>query len=297
MSVVFALAAVFVYGAALGFAMTGSAARRVLLVGLGALGLAAPFVMREPPFGVRLVLTGGLAITFLRLVDLARERHPLPAARRVLHATMMMEMRRTKRVPRHLHVRGLLHMLIAGTVSALSLVGFAQLPPSGEPSSRILRLLTGIVFAYASFDTVVGVAIVLWSALGFDLPLMHNHPIKSRTVAEFWSERWNRIVGGWLRVHCFMPLARRRYARFGIAAAFAASTVLHVYLAWGVFDARAASMWGVFFGLQIPIVLTERALRVSSWPVPLARLWTVGVLCAASPFFVEPVLRAFDGLR
>jgi hypothetical protein len=36
---------------------------------------------------------------------------------------------------------------------------------------------------------------------------------------------------------------------------------------------------------------------VSSWPTPLARLWTITVMCAASPFFVEPVLRAFDAAR
>jgi hypothetical protein len=206
-------------------------------------------------------------------------------------------MRRTKRCPRRLDVRALVHALRMGAITALSLVAFAYLPPSGELSSRVARLLVGIVFAYASFDAGCAVAVVIWTALGFDLPILHNHPVKARTVAEFWSERWNRIVGSWLRAHCFMPLARRRHANLGIAAAFAASTLLHVYLAWAVFDARGAFMWAVFFAVQIPIVLAERALRVSSWPTPLARLWTITVMCAASPFFVEPVLRAVDAAR
>ena len=297
MEVFVAIALVFAYGGVLGFAMTGSPARRALLVGVAALALAAPFARHGASFGVRVVLAGGLSISFLRLVDLALDRHPLSAARRILHATMMIELRRTKRIPRHLHVRALAHVLLMGSLTALSVAGFAYLPPTGELSSRIARGLLGIVFAYASFDAGCALVMVLWSALGFDVPLLHNHPIKSRTVAEFWSQRWNRIVGSWLRTHCFTPLARRRHARLGVMAAFAASTLLHVYLAWAVFDARGAMMWALFFGLQIPIVFTERALRVSSWPAPIARLWTVVVLCAASPFFVEPILRSFESLR
>jgi hypothetical protein len=56
-------------------------------------------------------------------------------------------------------------------------------------------------------------------------------------------------------------------------------------------------VWGVFFALQLPIVLVERALRVSQWRAPLARAWTVVVLLGVSPFFVEPVLRGIELFR
>lgn len=293
MEVVFAVVAVYAYGSLFGLAMTGSSLRRVLLLVIASLGLVTPFVKHDAPFAARVLLAGGFAISFLRLVDLSREKAALPAWRRVLHATALIEMRRTKRVPPRLHVGGLAHMLAFGVLTAISIAALIHVPPS----SRVLSGLAAIAFAYTSFDAITGFVMVFWAALGFDLPLLHNHPIKSRTVAEFWSERWNRTVGAWLRVHCFMPLARRRHPRLGIAAAFAASTALHVYLAWAVFDARGALMWALFFGVQIPIVLAERALRVASWPTPAARLWTVSVMCAASPLFVEPVIRSFDALR
>ena len=296
MEVVFAVAAVLAYGTVLGLAMTGPRARRLAVLFVAALGLAAPFALREASFAARLVLAGGLSISFMRLVELTLDARHVTATRRIMHATMMVEMRRTRRVPPKLDHRALLQMLAMLLLATLAFLVIARTAPV-DRGARALRWFAGIVGAYAGFDGLCAGFRVAWSAIGFELSNPHDHPVKSRTVAEFWGERWNRVVGRWLRVHCFIPLARRRQAHLGLAAAFVASTVIHVYMAWAALDARAGLMWGVFFGMQIPIVFAERALRVSSWPAPAARLWTVGVLGAASPFFVEPLLRGLDAMR
>jgi Membrane bound O-acyl transferase family len=289
--VLVAMVAVLAYGAVFGLAMRGSPARRLLLIIVAAFALVIPFFAGAAPTVVRTILAGGLLITFLRLIDLARDTRDVTPARRVMHAMLMVELRRTARIPKALSGRAVGHLLMMLAISTVAFLGawhFSR-PDRG---ARVARGLLGIVFAYASFDALCSLVTVLWSGLGFDVPRLHDHPFKSRSVAEFWSERWNRIVGSWLRVHCFMPLARRRLGNLGVVAAFTVSTAIHIYLAWTVLDARAALLWAGFFALQIPIVFVERALGVASWPATAGRAWTITVLVAASPLFVEPMLRA-----
>ena len=293
---VVAFAILVPYGAELGLVMTGSRARRIALVAAGALMLAMPFLYRHWPLVYRAALAFGAAMIFIRLVDLAGDSRPITAARRLMHATMLVEMRRTPRVPRVLHVSSLVRLLGLGALTVAAFTVIARVPDTGL-ASRVVRYFAAAVASYTAFDGVCAFVMLQWRALGFQLPSMHHDPIMSRSVGEFWGERWNRMVGSWLRAHCFMPLARRRRARLGLVAAFLASTLLHVYLAWAVLDGRAAMMWAIFFGMQIPIVFAERALRVTRWPRLAGRVWTIGILGAASPFFVEPVLRAFEILR
>ncbi len=291
-----AVPVLYAYGALFGLAMTGSRARRAALVGASAATLATPFLLPREPAPLRGFLALALAWVFLRLIELAVATRPVAAGRRVLHAVGMVELRHAPRVRPTLHAPSLLRLLLLGATTVAAFFALAHVVPSDGPT-RAARWFAAVVASYASFDALCAFAMLLWRGVGLHPPRLHDDPIKSRSVAEFWGERWNRIVGAWLRVHCFMPLARRRCPRLGLVAAFAASTLLHVYLAWAALDVHAAVMWGVFFLLQIPIVLVERALRVDSWPAAAARAWTLGVFCLASPLFVGPVIRGFEAFR
>lgn len=296
MAFVAAFGFVYAYGVVFGLAMTGSRPRRLSVLAIAALGLATPFALRSEPTLLRGLVAFGIAISFLRLVDLAAERTALTPSGRIMHATITVDLRRVPRTPRALHVPSLVRFLLLGSIAVVAYTFIANVPPA-DPVTRIARWFAGCVAAYAQIDAFAAFATLLWRGLGYDVPRFHDDPIKSLTVAEFWGERWNLIVGRWLRAHCFMPLARRRLPLVGLGAAFAASTVLHVYLAWAVLDAQAAAMWALFFAAQIPILLVERALRVSTWPPWSARIWTIGVLCAVSPLFVAPVIRGFEAMR
>ena len=278
--------------------MTGSRAwRRALAIGALVVALVVPYLVRNEPVYARWIIAMSFLTLWVRLVDLAREKRPVPAVRRWMHAMLIVELRRTPRVPPSLQLGALVRLVGLGSLTAGAFAILWCVLPSEALANRVVRYSAVIVASYTTLDAFAAFCILLWRGLGFAIPPMSNDPIKSRTVSEFWSQRWNLAVGGWLRDHCFMPLARRRHPNLGIVAAFAASTLLHVYLAWAGLDLRAGLTWGVFFVLQIPIVFAERALRVAAWRPVLGRIWTIGVLLLASPFFVEPVLRGVEALR
>lgn len=288
-------AAVFTYSAVFSLLMTGSRVRRVVLLFVALSALAVPFTLHSPVWlpGLAAIMLIGSS---LRLCDLAFDKKPIVAGRRVLHGVTYMEMRRTPRTKPSFEGDSL---LLAVVMVGLTIVGVylvVELPRSGGPVSFLARWFGAALAAYASFGVFAAVGTLLWRGLGFDLPCLHDHPVKSKTIAEFWGERWNRIVGTWLRMNCFMPLARRRKPHLGLVAAFAVSTLLHVYLAWAALDAKAALYWGIFFMAQIPIFFAERALGVAGWRPVAGRGWTVGVMFLASYFFVEPAIRWIDAI-
>jgi hypothetical protein len=291
--------ALLLYASGIGLLMRGPRAWRALLLAIAAAVLTTALFLRDEPFFsmvARGFMSMGYAGTFLRFVDLAKEPRPLPAGRRLLHAVAMVEMRRTPwRGPR-LDLPSVARLVGYGGLSAAAFAVIAA-AGGGGAASRCAVYAAALVACYTTFDTFCAFERLLWSGLGFELPRLHDAPIKSRTVAEFWGERWNRIVGGWLRAHVFSPFARRRRPLLGVALAFVASALLHAYLAWVTLDALAGLTWAAFFLVQIPIVLVERRLRVAAWRPLLGRAWTATALLSTSPLFVWPVIRAIDAVR
>lgn len=292
-----AIPAAITFASIMGVINTGSRARRVFVVFVSALVLVVPFVLPMQPAFLRGFLGLGVAFCLMRQIEIAVDARPIPAIRRAMHASLMMELRRTPRVKPRLDGAAVVRLLVQGTITAGAIWTIATIPSDARGLALAARGLAAIVMSLTAYDAFCAVARIGWGLAGFDLPRLHDDPHLSRSVGEFWGERWNRVVGQWLRAHCFMPLARRRRGVLGLCAAFAASALLHVYIAWAALDARAALMWAVFFLAQIPIFLVERALRVTTWRPALARVWTIGVLVLVSPFFIEPVLRGFDFYR
>jgi hypothetical protein len=121
---------------------------------------------------------------------------------------------------------------------------------------------------------------------------MHRTPILSRTLMEFWGQRWNRPVHGWLKAHCFDWLARRRLAVWGVLAAFAGSGVLHFLLTVVSTTIWPACAAGAFFLVQAALVWAERQLSVSRWPAAAARVWTFSAVVLPSPLLIEGTLQS-----
>jgi predicted ABC-type sugar transport system permease subunit len=112
-------------------------------------------------------------------------------------------------------------------------------------------------------------------------------------VGEFWGQRWNIITSAWHRAFIFWPLARRRCAGVGVFCCFLVSGALHAWPMLVALGPVAALRTVVFFVLQGVAVLAESRLRIHTWPVALARVWTLVILLASSPLYIDPVLRLF----
>jgi hypothetical protein len=155
----------------------------------------------------------------------------------------------------------------------------------------VLRWSGGALFFYSLADAVEGGVRTLYRAAGVVVPRQHVLPIVSRSVQEFWGKRWNRAVGMWLRAHCFVPFARRGWARLGFVAAFCASAVFHAYFTLVAVGWAMAVTMLIFFLIQGVFVLCELRMGVARWRLALAHAWTIIAVLGCSPLFIEPFLR------
>ena len=156
----------------------------------------------------------------------------------------------------------------------------------------VARTLLVALFVFALEELTTGAVSVASTAAGRILRPLHDAPYLSTSIGEFWSRRWNLLMAGWLRRHCFSPIAR-----YGTVAAlfatFVASAALHGYLFLSI-DLTAAFSWAAFFLMQPPLLIAERQLRVKRWPAPLARVWTIGWLVALLPLLAWPLLAVLN---
>ena len=157
----------------------------------------------------------------------------------------------------------------------------------------LVRLAAGAVLFYAAaalFFEVCGLCFLL---AGYSLPLMHLAPIAASSVGEFWGKRWNIITSAWLRTFIFWPVARRRSAGVGVLCSFLVSGAIHAWPMLAGLGPVAALSTVVFFVFQGVVVLAESWLSIHSWPVAMARVWTLVILLASSPLYIDPCLRLF----
>ncbi|QRK12522.1 hypothetical protein JQX13_22345 [Archangium violaceum] len=292
----------------------------VLYVGLiYAAGLAAALLAAGPVWrrtAALFVMSAALPVAFLapadhqtfrafvalgslwflaRTVELVREPRHLPVARRIWHAVGLVDTRLARRRAPSLDRPALLRLLLCIPLVA---AGFAGVYYGSQLSSSALRLgsrwAAGALFVYTAVEVVVSGVILLYSAVGIDPRPLHDDPIRSRTIAEFWGRRWNRAVHRFLKLNVFAPVARRGYTELGLALTFVVSAFFHFAFMLPAVGPGLAAMMGAFFLLQLPFLWAERALGVARWKEPLARAWTLTLLFVSSPLFVEPVLRIVD---
>jgi hypothetical protein len=261
-------------------------------------GLLAPLAAPPIPL-LRAILSLYLAWSAINVIELARDPVSRGAAFRVLQVLVLHDLRldgyaRRRRAP-ELRPWLLLTAGFAGAAAALGLYMVAWAEGLGATPVRwFLRYLAGVFVTYLAVEAVVRLLGFIYRIAGLVPPRLHEHPILSRSLAEFWGRRWNRIVGTWLRSVGFAPLMARGYPRLGIALSFLLSAALHFYFTWPALGPRLAVMMSSFFVLQIPFIGLERVLVLRRWPRALQHVWTLGVLAALSPLFVEPFLRIVE---
>jgi hypothetical protein len=274
---------------------TGSPWRRGAAVLVSAAALPLPFFVPDeyPTFTAFLAL--GCIWYLARVIELAREREPVPVRSRLWHAVGVVDTRRAKHIRPKLDLGALARLAVA---APLFLGGWAAVHYGSHLLTGVPRLLVrwgaGAVFMYAAVEMTVAVVIIAYGLVGVDPRPLHEDPIRSRTISEFWSRRWNRAVHRFLKDNVFAPVARRGHVEWGLALSFVVSAFIHFFFILPAVGLSWAGMMGGFFLLQVPLLKAERALGVARWPSPLARTWTLTLLLLSSPLFVEPVLQILD---
>ena len=285
--------------AVLGCAAVTGGSRRPMWGRLAGLAcLLAPLAL-PPSWGLaRLVMTAMGLLAFGRSLDLTRRPAGLSFAARAWLMVSMFDLREATRVRPRFDRREALwlapHLALLGACWWLV---YALAPTLGPLPRAGLRGLAGLALIYSLAEVIQASQLLVYRALGVELPRINDYPILATTLTEFWGRRWNRVVSGWLSENLFMPLARRRRVGLGFAAAFTASAALHFWLAWVPLDIGAALSMASFFGIHGLATLLERHVGVRRWPTSLQRVWTLAWLILPAPLFIEPALRMLDGFN
>jgi len=264
-------------------------ARACLMVTL--MMLALPAFVIDPRLIAIFVLMGGVLFCAIRTADFAIDG-PLNGFRaRFAHLVAVIDTRLIKHCPRRLDMRSVMRLLVglAFAIAAIWLVGKAQ-SLEGWRHYALRWFAGGFVLAPALFMAVDALRALIGTAFGREFPILSDAPLLSRSVNEFWTKRWNRVVSKILHDRFYKPLAKYG-TTFALFAAFAASAALHAWLIGIPMGAACAASWAAFFLVQPLLILIERRLRVRHWRPALGWLWTMSALGLVSPLFTEPLLR------
>jgi hypothetical protein len=282
---------------AVGLVTTPSPWRRRAGLALAWLAAATPLLMwrfgpEEDPI-VRFVAGLGVGVALGRGWELASDPRPRTWKQRVWHTTTLFDSRTATPAPRAFLVR---EGLAATGYYALAGAGF-WLAFYGAPAEPAVlhygaRWLGGLLLLYGAMDGLAAGFAFCYRLAGYALPKMHDVPIASRSLGEFWGERWNRPVSVWLRRACFMPLARRGHTGLGLLWAFTVSAFLHIYLTAIAIGLWPALVVGALFLLHGFLMTAERYMGVRRWPAWAGRTWFLVTMVGSAPLMIEPLLQA-----
>jgi alginate O-acetyltransferase complex protein AlgI len=158
------------------------------------------------------------------------------------------------------------------------------------PATVLALVGLGLVAHFGLFRLLAG----LWRRQGVAVRPLFDEPLRSRSLEEFWSRRWNLAFSEMLQVAVRRPLLARLGARAATFASFLVSGLLHE-LALSVPARGGYGLPLAYFALHGGLVLLEPFLR---WGPGTAgdrrrRAWTLGwVLLPAVLVLHPPALRA-----
>src|SRR5206468_9155475 len=112
-------------------------------------------------------------------------------------------------VPRAIDLRSIRVVIFNGMLLFGAVFALMRLGSLSGLEYRIAWTVCAATVAVAGFEVLSGILHVGYLAGGVDVPAVQRNPIVSRSLAEFWGQRWNRVVGGWLREFMFEPFARK----------------------------------------------------------------------------------------
>ena len=181
--------------------------------------------------------------------------------------------------------------LAAGTGWVLLARQIARSTESRELATLLLLPGLSLILHFGILGMLAGG----WRALGADVGELFRAPLRSRSLAEFWGRRWNLAFSEMTAIGVYRPVSGWAGRPLGLAAAFAASGVLHE-LAISLPVRAGYGLPLLYFALHGGLMIVERRLEALGRPVYrrpwLGRLWTLWWLAAPLPvLFHRPFLR------
>jgi len=273
--------------------IAGSRARRVVGITVALTSLLLPWLMPQDLLLTRALLSLCATLGCIRAIDLLKLSWPAP--RRLVHVLSGVDTRRLVRGPPRLLAVPLIQGL---SWQALALLGYLVLitpEPRGTLIFWLARWGSVGVMAYAGVSAGYALVRVVYSLLGWTTPVLHDLPLRARSVQELWGQRWARLVSTWLAETVFRPWARRKRPGLGALLAFFGSAAFHAYGVWVALGfVRGASMAACMFGyfiVQAGVMGVERVMGVRRWLPWAGHTWTVFWMLLTAPMFVEPAAR------
>lgn len=268
----------------------GSGVRRAATGMLLAVVIALPGVASLAPLQT-VALCFASIVALLKTMQVASSGGHWSAGRRLWHLFGVVDTRHARRVPPSLDVRALGVVLLNGLLLTAAVAALAGLGGLSGFARTVAWVLCTAALAYSAAEVISGLLHAGYRACGVDVPTLQRNPILSRSLAEFWGQRWNRVVGGWLREFFFDPLARKRRPQLGLAAAFGASAAMHAWLIIGL-GASAAAMMAAYFLLQGAALFIESRIGLRRAPAAVGRVWAIGVVLVPLPLLLGPWTQA-----
>lgn len=152
------------------------------------------------------------------------------------------------------------------------------------PYAAPLELLIATYFfafqIYCDFSGMADMAIGVSRLFGLELPINFRRPYLSRSVSEFWSQRWHITLGRWFRDYLYFPLGGNRVGTvrtyLNVMLVFLVSGLWHAGLGYGL--GWSFLVWGLLngfyqWGQMAATTVFGRALGTDR-PAP----WWVAVL-------------------
>jgi alginate O-acetyltransferase complex protein AlgI len=131
----------------------------------------------------------------------------------------------------------------------------------------------------------------MFRALGIDASLLFDHPLLSRSLAEFWGRRWNIAFTEMTQRAVYRPLHPMIGKPAATAAAFAFSALLHE-LAISVPVRAGFGLPLAYFAIHGALVIIEKRLARSGRPIDrhprFGRAWTLAWLVLPMPILFHP---------
>jgi hypothetical protein len=265
----------------------------VLMAGLF---MAVPWFVGTAPLIV-LLLGGLLSVPFLAAAGLLKVQPIAGFRARLAHVCAWSDTYPLQRRARRFNAAALRNLFLATAVFATAIAIVSAVPAQGL--NLPLRWLVGGIGVLALGEMATTGPNFVMAALGINVPPFFQSPCRSVTISEFWSKRWNRAAGEFLRRCCFAPLARwgasavlAMFATFAISAAGHALMAFYVLGRW-----KIAVIFGAFFLVQPLLIAAERRLAVRRWRPAAGRAWTLAALAIASPLVIEPTLQFLERSR
>lgn len=172
-------------------------------------------------------------------------------------------------------------MLIANSVAITADQIFAL--PTGHLTTPVawLAIICYTLQIYFDFSGYSDMAIGLARMFGFRFLENFNYPYISQSVQEFW-RRWHISLSNWFRDYLYIPLGgnrgseRRTYANLVI-----------VFFLCGLWHGASWTfvIWGLYHGAFLVLERLGLGPKLTRWPQPLRRLYTLLVVMVGWALF------------